>query len=79
MSRTTSPASGGGEHVIIIFVSSDHLAAWITHVRVGSFSQAILDERHSGSVHRISCMVTEPRHGRGGAARQLSGHVLSVL
>jgi hypothetical protein len=30
-------------------------------------------------VDRVSCTAIEPRHGRGGTARQLSGHVLSVL
>jgi hypothetical protein len=31
------------------------------------------------AVHRISCMAIEPRHGRGGTARKLLGHVLLVL
>jgi hypothetical protein len=48
------------------------------HVRYEySFSQAALGERRSGCAPYI--LAIEPRHGQGGTAQQLLGHVLSVL
>jgi hypothetical protein len=68
---------GGGDD-IILFVSSNTLAAsFMCGMSIASVKQPLMNG--VAVVHRISCTAIEPRHGRGGTARQLSRHVLSVL